>query len=739
MRSAKTLYASGTATLPGGTVHFQGVAEGRDGAFVIPVRAARASRGAKGQLLIPIAEPGAKLVPNVYRLTYAPSRRAAGTPGRRRARGGPAGERALSRTKSASSESCGFTFSSSATRHASRQSSAAASAPAGSAGERRVLGAAPRPVGVDDDRRRAARGDDEVAVPGASSSSEASSSSFSAPRWARFTRCSASRVGRSRSSIAPPRAPSPRRRWRVHRRRDHGAPPPRRVERRRGRRRARRRAARARRSRGLRVEQPRGAVEPAARDARERRRLVGGRARAPGARSTPARPASESRRNGTSWQRDRIVSGSGPSSSATSTIVAYAGGSSRSLSSASAASSFIRCASNSRYTRRSPSNGRMCRSWCRSRIRSMRIISPSASITRRSGCTPAPHALARRRAAPPANASAAVRLPDARRAVEEIGVRVPAGERRRRAGASPRPAQERTRTAPRISSAICLGRARARRRRRTAPGTAPRARRTPSRSARRKSTPSRSIRSSSPPMPAPPPRPRRAAGGSVRSGSSPPTTAQVEVEHPLEPEPAPDALVGDRRVEVAVADDDRAARERRPDHLLDVLRARRRVQRRLGPRRDVAAVEQQLADRLAERCPARLARERRPRGRPRAGASASSRACVVLPQPSRPSKVTNTANCLAIASVMRAIVTGGAGFIGSNLVDALVARGDEVHVARRPRTGRRENVTPARPSTSTTSADAEPSSRGGARRRLPPRRAGRRRHVGGASRSSTPR
>ncbi|MDQ3874854.1 MAG: NAD-dependent epimerase/dehydratase family protein [Actinomycetota bacterium] len=43
---------------------------------------------------------------------------------------------------------------------------------------------------------------------------------------------------------------------------------------------------------------------------------------------------------------------------------------------------------------------------------------------------------------------------------------------------------------------------------------------------------------------------------------------------------------------------------------------------------------------------------------------------------------------------MRAIVTGGAGFIGSHLVDALVARGDEVHVVDNLATGRRENVPP---------------------------------------------
>src|SRR5262245_7514470 len=43
---------------------------------------------------------------------------------------------------------------------------------------------------------------------------------------------------------------------------------------------------------------------------------------------------------------------------------------------------------------------------------------------------------------------------------------------------------------------------------------------------------------------------------------------------------------------------------------------------------------------------------------------------------------------------MRALVTGGAGFVGSNLVDALVARGDEVVVIDDLSTGRRENVHP---------------------------------------------
>src|SRR6266566_4015966 len=59
-------------------------------------------------------------------------------------------------------------------------------------------------------------------------------------------------------------------------------------------------------------------------------------------------------------------------------------------------------------------------------------------------------------------------------------------------------------------------------------------------------------------------------------------------------------------------------------------------------------------------------------------ASASSSACVDFPEPSRPSNVMNIRGLGYEA--LRAIVTGGAGFIGSHVAEALIARGDEVHV-----------------------------------------------------------
>src|SRR3954471_17896593 len=44
---------------------------------------------------------------------------------------------------------------------------------------------------------------------------------------------------------------------------------------------------------------------------------------------------------------------------------------------------------------------------------------------------------------------------------------------------------------------------------------------------------------------------------------------------------------------------------------------------------------------------------------------------------------------------MRALVTGGAGFIGSNLVDVLLERGDEVVVVDDLSSGKRENLASA--------------------------------------------
>src|SRR5437763_267539 len=48
-----------------------------------------------------------------------------------------------------------------------------------------------------------------------------------------------------------------------------------------------------------------------------------------------------------------------------------------------------------------------------------------------------------------------------------------------------------------------------------------------------------------------------------------------------------------------------------------------------------------------------------------------------------------------IARHLNAVVTGGAGFIGSNLADALTSRGDEVWIVDDISTGKRENAAQA--------------------------------------------
>jgi UDP-glucose 4-epimerase len=167
---------------------------------------------------------------------------------------------------------------------------------------------------------------------------------------------------------------------------------------------------------------------------------------------------------------------------------------------------------------------------------------------------------------------------------------------------------------------------------------------------------------------------------------------EVEVEHTLEPKPARDALIDDRGVEIAVADHDRTPRQGGPDHLVDMLRPRRRVERRLRPRGDVAAVKQEVADRLAERTAARLAREQHlpPVGAQRVGEQTRLGRLAGAVETFKGDKHGR----LPSIRGMRAIVTGGAGFIGSNLVDALVEQGHDVHVLDNLSSGLRENVNP---------------------------------------------
>ena len=80
---------------------------------------------------------------------------------------------------------------------------------------------------------------------------------------------------------------------------------------------------------------------------------------------------------------------------------------------------------------------------------------------------------------------------------------------------------------------------------------------------------------------------------------------------------------------------------------------------------------------------------------------------------------------------MRVLITGGAGFIGSHLADALLGHGDEVHVLDDLSTGTIDNITHLKAPAFDYTIDTVTTSRArGAgrplRRRLPPRRRRRR-------------
>ena len=179
-------------------------------------------------------------------------------------------------------------------------------------------------------------------------------------------------------------------------------------------------------------------------------------------------------------------------------------------------------------------------------------------------------------------------------------------------------------------------------------------------------------------------------------GQQPAHGGEVEVEYPLEPETTRDALIRDGRVHEAVADDRRAPLESRPDHLVHVLGAGRRVQQCFRPGSDVTTVQHQVPDLLPELGSARLARGDdhvaigfEPRSE-ELGLRRFPGAVEPFERDEHRPHPTAVRRMLAV----RALVTGGAGFIGSHVVDALVTRGDEVTVVDSLVHGKRENVSP---------------------------------------------
>jgi hypothetical protein len=88
-----------------------------------------------------------------------------------------------------------------------------------------------------------------------------------------------------------------------------------------------------------------------------------------------------------------------------------------------------------------------------------------------------------------------------------------------------------------------------------------------------------------------------------------PRHEEVQLAHLVLTEPAPDSLIGNRRVDVAVTDDVLTTLERGPDRVLDMIGASGGIQRRLRPGRHVVAVQDDLAHCLCDRRAAGLPRQ----------------------------------------------------------------------------------------------------------------------------------
>jgi UDP-glucose 4-epimerase len=168
-----------------------------------------------------------------------------------------------------------------------------------------------------------------------------------------------------------------------------------------------------------------------------------------------------------------------------------------------------------------------------------------------------------------------------------------------------------------------------------------------------------------------------------------PDRVHVHLEDGTDAEAARDALVGEGGVDVAIADHVAAGLERRGDNAVDELCAGRGEEGRLRPGGHLDSFEQQATDFLPEGSPAGLAcrHDLATLGAQRLGEE------LGLRRLSRPVHTfEGDEHCRRTIRPVRAVVTGGAGFIGSHVVDALLARGDEVHVLDDFSSGKRDNV-----------------------------------------------